>query len=91
MGKFSAKLAQLTPNLRKLLGDTDWYWSPELQQEFIDVKEEMLKAPTLASFDLEAETMISTDASSFRLGAAVLQKYKRQQKVGNLSLMLLDQ
>ena len=74
LGKFSAKLAQLTPNLRKLLGDTDWYWSPELQQEFIDVKEEMLKAPTLASFDLEAETMISTDASSFGLGAAVLQK-----------------
>ena len=74
LGKFSAKLAQLTPNLRQLLGDKDWYWSTQLQQEFNDVKEEMLKSPTLASFDLNAETMISTDASSFGLGAAVLQK-----------------
>ena len=74
LGKFSAKIAQQTPNLRRLLGDTDWYWSPQLEQEFIDVKNEMLKSPILAPFDLNSDTMVSTDASSFGLGAAIFQK-----------------
>ena len=75
LGKFSPTLAQDTHHLRLLLQkDYEWCWGSEQANEFSRLKEMMIKTPTLATFRLEAPTLLSTDASSFGLGAAVLQE-----------------
>lgn len=75
LGKFSASLSSASVALRQLLGkECDWVWGPAHQAEFEQLKDIMSSTPTLIPFDLECETMLSTDASSYGLGAALLQR-----------------
>lgn len=75
LGKFTAELAQNTVAMRELLrSNTAWFWGDQQEREFQQVKQVMASTPILTPFEMEKNTRISTDASSFGLGAALLQE-----------------
>jgi len=75
LGKFTPHLAHLTHPLRGLLSkDTAWVWGPDQRDAFTRVKEELSKPTTLALYDSQAPTRLSADASSYGLGAVLLQQ-----------------
>ena len=75
LGKFSRQLAELSKPLRDLLStNNDWIWGPEQDKAFLAVKEELAKPTTLALYDPAASTKVAADASSFGLGAVLLQQ-----------------
>ncbi len=75
LGKFSHNLAELCQPLRELLSKKrSWLWGSDQDLAFCRVKEELSKPTILALYDPLAETKISSDASSFGLGAVILQK-----------------
>lgn len=75
LGKFSMNMAELTQPLRELLRKNhSWLWGPSQEQAFALVKAELAKPTTLALYDVEVPTKISADASSFGLGAVLLQQ-----------------
>jgi hypothetical protein len=81
IGKFTATLAEDTSALRQLLQkDREWIWNAEQQSQFEELKRKLARAPTLTPYQLEAETLLSTDASSYGLGAAILQKVEGSWK-----------
>ena len=57
-----------------------WTWGQPQERAFKEVKEELSKPTTLAYYDSEAPTKISADASSYGLGAVLLQQLDSQWK-----------
>eukprot|EP00111_Clytia_hemisphaerica_P014823 TCONS_00043683-protein len=75
--KFLPNFATVTEPLRNLLKkDVLWEWTSVHQSTFDSLKELLLDSETLAYFDVNAETEISTDASCVGLGAVLMQKQK---------------
>ena len=77
MSKFLPGLADKTQPLRELLkSNTQWIWEDPQKKAFTSAKAAMCHSPVLAMchstvlamFDLNQETILSADASSFRLG-----------------------
>lgn len=74
-------LARFVPNLavisaplcELLLRDREWCWGSAQQNAFDSLKELVSSAKSVANFDPKLPTVVSADASSFRLGAVLMQ------------------
>ena len=74
-GKFSQNLADLTQPLRQLLSKkSTWLWGPDQDQAFANVKAELSKPTVLALYNPLAPTKVCADASSYGLGAVLMQE-----------------
>ncbi|UYV69971.1 K02A2.6-like, partial [Cordylochernes scorpioides] len=74
MSRFIPNLAEKTKNMRLLLKkDTPWLWDESLDCDLLEIKTLLRTAPTLKFFNPNGNLTLSVDASSYALGAVLLQ------------------
>ena len=76
--KFSPRLTELAEPIRELVKEkVPFNWGPEHQELFTMLKKEIVRAPILAYYKPQKETVLLTDASTKGLGACLLQDKNR--------------
>ena len=81
MSKFSPHLTWKTKPLHNLLSTKNqWFWGDAQEKAFRDLKESLSSNEVLAKYDPACETVISANASSYRLGEVL----RLKQPNGNL-------
>ena len=81
LAKYIENLSAQTDILRKLLKkQNEWNWTQEHTEAFNNLKKLITHLPCLADYNPDNENILTTDASTKRLGATLSQK----QKDGNL-------
>ncbi|XP_051973262.1 uncharacterized protein K02A2.6-like [Xyrauchen texanus] len=79
--KFVPNYANLSEPLRKLTRQGQkWQWSSEAENAFKRLKKELTSEPGLAYFNINAPTVVISDASPVGLGAVLLQTQENGAK-----------
>ncbi|KAK3108757.1 hypothetical protein FSP39_014959 [Pinctada imbricata] len=77
LGKFLPNISEHSAPLRLLTEkDVEWHWEAPQEASFTKLKELVTKAPVLSYFDPKLPLVLTVDASSKGLGAAILQNDK---------------
>ena len=75
--KFLPRLTELSEPIRELIKEkVPFNWGPEHQESFTMLKKELVRAPVLAYYNPQKETILQTDASTKGIGACLLQDEK---------------
>ena len=73
--RFVQNLSEIMHPLNALLNkDAMWFWGPEQKNAVKKLKENLTSAPTLVYFEMNRDTAVAADASSFGLGGVLYQK-----------------
>ena len=75
MARFVPLLSKIMEPLSRLLKhDQQWIWDAQQEDAFVAVKNAITKSTALAFYDHKRPTKLSSDASSFGLGAVIMQE-----------------
>ena len=81
IGMFIPNLATIMKPMNDLLKkDVQWLWGPAQEDSFVAVKQALVNATTLTFYDPCKPIIVSADASSFGIGAVILQEEDKQLK-----------
>jgi hypothetical protein len=92
LGKFSARISELSQPLRELLSiKQSGMWGSSQERAFAQIKAELSQSTVLALYNPKAPTKVSANASSYGLGAVLLQQSEEKCKpVAYASRSMMD-